>query len=388
MKYLKLEEIANLDMGKTPARNNLEYWNGNNTWVSISDLKDKYISESKEKITDKAISDTKIKEVPENTLIISFKLSIGKKAITTKKLYTNEAIMALKIKDKNELDVEYLYYALEKVDLIRYTDKAAKGKTLNKEKLKKIEIPICDMYKQKKIVESLNKVKMIISKQREQLELLENLKKSQFFEMFGDPIKNEKGWENYKLNEIYEIIDGDRGKNYPKSSDFSNKGFCLFLNAKNVTKEGFKFEETNYISQEKDRSMGKGKLERGDIVLTTRGTLGNLAIYGEKIKYPNIRINSGMVILRKIDKTLEDKYFIEYLKNSRIIEKIKSGTAQPQIPILHLKKIKISVPPIILQNKFATKIEAIQKLKFEIEKSLKETENLYNSLMQKFFSNK
>ena len=388
MKYLKLEEIANLDMGKTPSRNNLEYWNGNNTWVSISDLKDKYISESKEKITDKAISDTKIKEVPENTLIISFKLSIGKKAITTKKLYTNEAIMALKIKDKNELDVEYLYYALEKVDLIRYTDKAAKGKTLNKEKLKKIEIPICDMYKQKKIVESLNKVKMIISKQREQLELLENLKKSQFFEMFGDPIKNEKGWENYKLNEIYEIIDGDRGKNYPKSSDFSNKGFCLFLNAKNVTKEGFKFEETNYISQEKDKSMGKGRLERGDIVLTTRGTLGNLAIYGEKIKYPNIRINSGMVILRKIDKTLEDKYFIEYLKNSRIIEKIKSGTAQPQIPILHLKKIKISVPPIILQNKFATKIEAIQKLKFEIEKSLKETENLYNSLMQKFFSNK
>ncbi|WP_456083772.1 restriction endonuclease subunit S [Leptotrichia sp.] len=211
---------------------------------------------------------------------------------------------------------------------------------------------------------------------------------SQFFEMFGNPIKNEKDWENYKLNEIYEIIDGDRGKNYPKSSDFSNKGFCLFLNAKNVTKEGFKFEETNYISQEKDKSMGKGKLERGDIVLTTRGTLGNLAIYGEKIKYPNIRINSGMVILRKIDKTLEDKYFIEYLKNSRIIEKIKSGTAQPQMPILHLKKIKISVPPIILQNKFATKIEAIQKLKFEIEKSLKETENLYNSLMQKFFSNK
>ena len=384
MKYLKLEEIANLDMGKTPARNNLEYWNGNNTWVSISDLKDKYISESKEKITDKAISDTKIKEVPENTLIISFKLSIGKKAITTKKLYTNEAIMALKIKDKNELDVEYLYYALEKVDLIRYTDKAAKGKTLNKEKLKKIEIPICDMYKQKKIVESLNKVKMIISKQREQLELLENLKKSQFFEMFGDPIKNEKGWENYKLNEIYEIIDGDRGKNYPKSSDFSNKGFCLFLNAKNVTKEGFKFEETNYISQEKDRSMGKGKLERGDIVLTTRGTLGNLAIYGEKIKYPNIRINSGMVILRKIDKTLEDKYFIEYLKNSRIIEKIKSGTAQPQIPILHLKKIKISVPPIILQNKFATKIEAIQKLKFRKLKSLEKTEN--SKIIQKFLA--
>ena len=386
MKYLKLEEIANLDMGKTPARNNLEYWNGNNTWVSISDLKDKYISESKEKITDKAISDTKIKEVPKNTLIISFKLSIGKKAITTKKLFTNEAIMALKIKDENELDVEYLYYALEKVDLIRYTDKAAKGKTLNKEKLKKIEIPICDMYKQKKIVKSLNKVKMIISKKREQLESLENLKKSQFFEMFGDPIKNEKGWKVTSLDEI-SIKKGEYGSNKPSKI---YEGGYRYIRITDIKENGDLKEEKVGVVDE-DIEVKKYKLEEGDILFARSGaTVGKTFLYRKE--FGNC-IFAGYLIRFKLDISKVNPEYIkrytetEYYK--KWVESCQNVVAQPNINAKKYgKELKIILPPLELQNKFATKIEAIQKLKFEIEKSLKETENLYNSLMQKFFSNK
>lgn len=311
MKYLKLEEIANLDMGKTPARNNLEYWNGNNTWVSISDLKDKYISESKEKITDKAISDTKIKEVPENTLIISFKLSIGKKAITTKKLYTNEAIMALKIKDKNELDVEYLYYALEKVDLIRYTDKAAKGKTLNKEKLKKIEIPICDMYKQKKIVESLNKVKMIISKQREQLELLENLKKSQFLEEMGNPIKNDKGWKKVKLSDVSKIIMGQS----PPSSSYNEKGIGMPFYQGNVD-FGEKYPKIKKYTDKITKVANENT-----ILMSVRAPVGELNI--TKIE---CCIGRGLCSI-KINGELNLEYLFYYLKNIMIsIKKVEKGS--------------------------------------------------------------
>ena len=386
MKYLKLEEIANLDMGKTPARNNLEYWNGNNTWVSISDLKDKYISESKEKITDKAISDTKIKEVPKNTLIISFKLSIGKKAITTKKLFTNEAIMALKIKDENELDVEYLYYALEKVDLIRYTDKAAKGKTLNKEKLKKIEIPICDMYKQKKIVKSLNKVKMIISKKREQLESLENLKKSQFFEMFGDPIKNEKGWKVTSLDEI-SIKKGEYGSNKPSKI---YEGGYRYIRITDIKENGDLKEEKVGVVDE-DIEVKKYKLEEGDILFARSGaTVGKTFLYRKE--FGNC-IFAGYLIRFKLDISKVNPEYIkrytetEYYK--KWVESCQNVVAQPNINAKKYgKELKMILPPLELQNKFATKIEAIQKLKFEIEKSLKETENLYNSLMQKFFSNK
>ena len=258
----------------------------------------------------------------------------------------------------NKFITKYLYYAL----LNYYIPDT--GYNRHFKWLKNFTVNVNSINEQKRIVVTLDKIITMIDKKKKQINLLEELVKSRFIEMFGDPIKNEKGWGVKKLNEIYEIIDGDRGKNYPKSVDYLKEGFCLFLNAKNVTKNGFRFEDTNYISKEKDKNMGKGKLKRGDIVLTTRGTLGNLAIYSNEIKYSHIRINSGMVILRKIYDNIEKRYFIEYLKNSKIIEKIKSGTAQPQIPILHLKKIKIPVPSVALQTQFSTKIEKLEKLKF------------------------
>ena len=86
-------------------------------------------------------------------------------------------------------------------------------------------------------------------------------------------------WKTYKLGDLpIQFIDGDRGKNYPKGEDFSEVGHCLFLNAGNVTKNGWNFSESVYISQEKDNLLRNGKLERGDIVLTTRGTVGNVVL--------------------------------------------------------------------------------------------------------------
>ena len=99
-------------------------------------------------------------------------------------------------------------------------------------------------------------------------------------------------------NAPIEIIDGDRGSNYPKQNEYLDEGYCLFLNAKNVTDDGFRFEENQFISEDKDLSLRKGKAKRNDIILTTRGTLGNVAWYAESIEFENIRINSGMVLLR------------------------------------------------------------------------------------------
>jgi type I restriction enzyme S subunit len=80
-----------------------------------------------------------------------------------------------------------------------------------------------------------------------------------------------------------EIIDGDRGRNYPKQEEFYDDEYCLFLNTSNVTSQGFNFEKTMFITSEKDQLLRKGKLKRYDIVLTTRGTVGNVAFYDEYI---------------------------------------------------------------------------------------------------------
>ena len=102
----------------------------------------------------------------------------------------------------------------------------------------------------------------------------------------------------YTMGELAEIVDGDRGKNYPQQHEFQNDGYCLFLNTGNVTETGFSFENNQFISKEKSDMLRKGMLKRRDIVYTTRGTVGNAAFYDDEIPYEHVRINSGMVIIR------------------------------------------------------------------------------------------
>lgn len=167
------------------------------------------------------------------------------------------------------------------------------------------------------------------------------------------------GWVETTLGEVIQILDGDRGKNYPNGDDFSNSGYCLFLNTKNVPNRDFSFSETMFISKEKDNELGKGKLEREDFILTTRGTIGNFAFYSNDILYNNIRINSGMVILRF--NTINKAFFKFYLGGNLFknqVQSLQSGSAQPQLPIRDLKTFKIILPKISEQKSIASILTA------------------------------
>ena len=149
------------------------------------------------------------------------------------------------------------------------------------------------------------------------------------------------------------IIDGDRGKNYPKQGDFAPVGYCLFLNTGNVTENGFNFSRCSFIAEEKDNALRKGKLETVDVVLTTRGTVGNVAFYDERVPFKHIRINSGMVILRADYKNILPRFLYFFLKSDLFKGQIKAfstGSAQPQLPIRDIKHITISVPPLNEQH--------------------------------------
>lgn len=162
-------------------------------------------------------------------------------------------------------------------------------------------------------------------------------------------------------NAEIEVIDGDRGKNYPHQSELQDNGFCLFLSAKNVTKTGFVFDETQYISKEKDELLNNGKLGRGDIVITTRGTIGNVALYSAKVPYDNIRINSGMLIIR-CGKNISNQYLYQALRSDwfqRQIMAVQSGSAQPQLPKSHFLKMSIPLPILSIQQKIANVLQAL-----------------------------
>ena len=157
-------------------------------------------------------------------------------------------------------------------------------------------------------------------------------------------------WRELPLSELpIDVIDGDRGKNYPKQNEFHEKGYCVFLSATNVTKSGFKFDTVQFIDEQKDSALRKGKLSRNDVVLTTRGTIGNSAFFNESIPYENMRINSGMVILRVDQNKFYAPFLYSYLRSQLFLKKvdsIRSGAAQPQLPIRDLVTVKIPCPDI------------------------------------------
>ena len=163
----------------------------------------------------------------------------------------------------------------------------------------------------------------------------------------------------------FDIIDGDRGKNYPKQDDFSDAGHCLFLNANNVTQNGFDFSTRQFITEHKDNVLRKGKLQRDDVVLTTRGTIGNTAFFNSSVIYDHMRINSGMVILRCNKNKISPAYLYYFLRSlhfHRQVHSLRSGVAQPQLPIRDMKHIKIPLPKLSVQLSIASILSAYDDL--------------------------
>ncbi|MEZ8374953.1 restriction endonuclease subunit S [Vibrio cyclitrophicus] len=155
-------------------------------------------------------------------------------------------------------------------------------------------------------------------------------------------------WKSFSLDEISEVLDGDRGHNYPNGEDLKEQGHTLFLSASNVTKNGFKFDVRQYITQEKSESLGNGKLIVDDIILTSRGSIGHIAWYNEGItkEIPFARINSGMLILR-VKHSLAPSVISQYLKSpkgKKKIEVISFGSAQPQLTKASVSKFSVSIP--------------------------------------------
>lgn len=191
-------------------------------------------------------------------------------------------------------------------------------------------------------------------------------------------------WKEFYLEDLFNVIDGDRGEKYPSKDEIFDEGYCVFLNAKNITKNGFDFNHIQYISEEKDKELRNGKLEKFDIVLTTRGTIGNVAL-NDNIKYENLRINSGMVLLRS-ENLKYIKYVYMYMKSKLFIhqvDKISFGSAQPQLTVKEIKKFRVVIPINETEQQKIADILSTQDKVIELKvKLLKEKEKQKKYLMQ------
>ena len=367
-KKVKLGDVFDLQMGKTPLRENKLYWDkGEYHWISISDMNfsEKYISSTKEKITELAVKKSGIKIIPKNTVIMSFKLSIGKVKIVNKDIYSNEAIMAFIPKTNNDIDENFLYYSLKSVRWNEGINKAVKGLTLNKTLISQKEIFLPNLAIQQEIASNLDSIADFLDLRKKQLNYLKELNKSLFTKIFGDIKTNDKNWKIESLDNIYWIRSSKRvfEKDYKKDGIpfFRSKEVVELSQSKNINPDIYisidKYEELKKIS---------GIPLKDDLLVTAVGTIGKIW----KVDYEKeFYFKDGNLIWLQLKKPhnffnpLSLKKILEEFINKEK-ENLSSGSAYNALTIDKLKKFSIFIPPIELQNKFAERIEKIEKLSF------------------------
>lgn len=376
MRY-KLSDLFELQMGKTPSRNNPNYWSSNDySWVSISDMSsyDKYVSGTKEHISEQAVKESGIKTIPANTVIMSFKLSIGKTAITTGPIFSNEAIMAFIDKETTAIDSEYIFYLFSGRNWDEGSNKAVMGKTLNKTTLSNIEVDIPSLDVQKERIEKLNKISILIADKKQQLNQLDELIKARFVEMFSD----EKCELLQDLSE--KVTDGSHMP--PKGVD---KSEYMMLSSQNIFNE-LNFEGIRYLSKEDfENENRRTNIQNGDVLITIVGTIGRTHVVKKNEKFVFQR---SVGVIKPVREKINGVYLSAFLQTNRARSFLDSGahgSSQKGIYLQDLKKLPVPVAPIDKQNQFADFVAQVDKSKFAVQKSLEKTQQLFDSLMQEYF---
>jgi type I restriction enzyme S subunit len=382
----RLDEIFDLQMGKTPSRNNADYWtDGQYDWVSIADLGSyqKYVGDTKERISALAVQESGIKSVPANTVVMSFKLSLGKTAITQEPVYTNEAIMAFIPTGKYAVLPDYFYYLFSAKDWTKGTNRAVMGTTLNKATLGAVSITVPPIDEQHKIAAVLDKVSDLIAKRQQQLDKLDEAVKARFVEIFGEPDENPKHWQEDELSHHLKVIGGYAFK----SDGFTDEGIPV-LRIGNINSGHFL--PVNMVYWPDDLALARYKVFPGDLVMSLTGTVGkddygNVCILGAD--YDEYYLNQRNAKL-SIEKSLNKCYFSELLKFPRIKKRltgISRGIRQANISNKDILTLRVPMPPIELQEQFAAFVEQTEKTKIIISHSLEKLETLKKALMQEYF---
>ena len=293
MTTVPLQRICDIQIGKTPSRSVPEYWGGDLPWVTISDFAvGRIVRRTKEKITRLGAAKSGSKRIPRGTLLFSFKLSLGKRAIAGCDLFTNEAIAALHILDHDAADRDYLYWALGSIDYDRLVDRAAKGKTLNKAKLKLLQIPLPPLAEQKRIAGILDAADALRTKRCEALAQLDTLLQSTFLDMFGDPVANPMGWEVVSVgDEIGFLTSGSRGwaKYYAEDGD-------TFIRIQNLKDGQLDLDDIAFVNVPESAEARRTRVEPGDVLLSITADLGRTAVVPDGIT--KAHINQHLAILR------------------------------------------------------------------------------------------
>ena len=386
MAKYKLGDICEIVSGSTPKTGIDEYWDGDIKWITPAELDETsyIITDSARKITELAVKKTGLLPLPKGTVILSSRAPIGKVAIAGCEMYCNQGFKNLICSDV--IINKYLYWYLKaNTAFLNSLGRGATFKEISKAIVSEIEINVPSLSEQENAVANLEKISQVVALRKQQLTLLDDLKKARFVEMFGNPDINEKNWSVYKMEQLCEVSSSKRI--YQNDQTLTGIPFLRISDLVNRMDTGSKDCDL-FIPEELFEKLKKQGLvpARGDILLTARGTLGRCYIIQDDDEF---YFQDGMITwLSKYDEKITPLY-ISYLFEipgfRKQIDSLQAGSTVAYLSISMTKKLNVMVPPFELQNQFADFVNQVNKSKATIQRALDEAQLLFDSLMQQYF---
>lgn len=391
MEMKKLEELCEIVSGGTPSRTKTEFWNeGTIPWIKIGNIKEKYVSEADEYITQAGLDGSSAKMLTKGTVLYTIFATLGEVGILEIDACTNQAIAGLTIKDLSQLNTDYLYYYLKSKKL--YVNNIGRGvaqNNINMSILKGFEVPLPELSKQIEIVKIMDKVAKIIKERQQELQKLDALIKARFVEMFGDARENPNGYTTVPFIDIVEYM-GDIGSNGANKVVVDHldmkdeEDYAMMVRFTNFTKNDFT-DDVKYVSKETYDFFKKSQIFGGELIICKIGSAGQNYV----MPYLNRPVSLGLnQIMVRIKENILMPYLYQYLHTDYgefLISGCINGAVTKTITKTELKKIPVMLPPMELQNEFAEFVKQVDKSKVAVQKSLEKTQKLFDSLMQKYF---
>jgi type I restriction enzyme, S subunit len=380
---LPISSFCSTGSGGTPSRANVDgYYDGTIPWVKSGELREDIILDTEEKITELALRESSAKLVPKGALLIAmYGATIGRIAELGVDGTTNQAVCHI-VPDPKVADKRYLFYGLRsKVPELIKQGAGGAQPNINQQIIRDTQIPLPPLPEQKRIAAILDKADAIRRKRQQAVKLTEELLRSVFLDMFGDPVTNPKGWEKVTLGDVaIQVTDGEH-----QTPVRTTEGVKL-LSARNIRNGNIDVNDVDYVSiEEHERIKRRCNPVRGDILISCSGTIGRVTTVETDEPFSLVR-SVAMVKLKAT--SITSKYLEHYLRTpalQRIMQNNANSSSQANLFQNQIRDLPVCLPKLDYQQQFTNKISVVEKIVAMHGGALAEHATLFTSLLQRAF---
>ena len=379
--YKKLGEVAQIVSGATPKTNIEEYWGQGHYWVTPAELNDStiYVNKTERQITDAALAKTNLQFLPKGTVLLSSRAPIGKVAICNTEMYCNQGFKNCICSEK--LYNKYLFYYLkDKKEYLNSLGRGATFKEISKSIVENVIIPIPPKSTQLAIASELDKINELIRLKKEQLVEYDNLAQSIFYEMFGDPVENEKDWEVKTFGDAFII--GSGGTPSKNKSEYWENGDIPWIGSNMCQNCVINKTDGKFITKEGLNHSSAKMLTPGTVLVALVGaTIGKVGLLKTET---STNQNIAFIKVNESHEFIPEFVYFHLMNQYREFMNLGNGDFKMANQSF-IKALPIIKTPLPLQQSFASRIEQIEKLKSEVQNAITDLETLLASRMQYWF---